>query len=66
MASTGHCCQPALLGGHLRCDSDIFILGGTHRDAIRMRFDDWFDMVRPCVELLSEPDGHGLERPSAY
>src|SRR5262245_37696487 len=45
-----------LMDGHLCCDGDIFILGGTHRDALRMRFDDWFEMVDPRVEWLSEPD----------
>jgi Ala-tRNA(Pro) deacylase len=44
-----------ILDGHLCCGGDIFILGGTHRDALRMRFDDWFDLVSPRVELLSEP-----------
>lgn len=44
-----------LMDGYLQTDGDIFILGGTHRDAIRMRFDDWFAMVNPRVELLSEP-----------
>jgi Ala-tRNA(Pro) deacylase len=44
-----------IMDGHLRCQGDIFILGGTHCDAIRMRFDDWFNMVQPRVELLSEP-----------
>ena len=43
-----------LMDGHLGTDGDIFILGGTHRDAIRMSFDDWFDMVQPRVELLSD------------
>jgi len=57
---------PVLMDGHLRCDGDFFILGGTHRDAIRMRFDDWFGLVNPCVELLSEPDGGGPERPEVH
>jgi len=57
---------PVLMDGHLHCDGDIFILGGTHRDAIRMRFDDWFEMVSPCVELLSEPEGQERERPSIH
>jgi Ala-tRNA(Pro) deacylase len=40
---------------NLETDGDILIVGGTHRDAVRMRFDDWFSMVRPRIELLSEP-----------
>jgi len=46
-----------LMDGHLETGGNILILGGTHRDAIRMRFDDWFEMVQPRVELLSEPSG---------
>jgi Ala-tRNA(Pro) deacylase len=34
---------------------DVLIQGGTHRDAIRMRYSDWFDLVRPWVEAFSEP-----------
>jgi Ala-tRNA(Pro) deacylase len=43
--------------GNLETEGDILILGGTHRDAVRMKFDDWFAVVEPRVELLSEPDG---------
>jgi Ala-tRNA(Pro) deacylase len=45
-----------IMDGHLRVDGDIYILGGTHRDALRVPFDEWFAMVNPRVELLSEPD----------
>jgi Ala-tRNA(Pro) deacylase len=45
-----------ILDGHLRTKGDIVIPGGTHRDAIRMRFDDWLALVEPRVECLSEPD----------
>jgi Ala-tRNA(Pro) deacylase len=44
-----------IMDGHLTCAGDIVLLGGTHRDAIRMNFDDWFAMVNPRVELISEP-----------
>lgn len=44
-----------IVDGNLHAGEDILILGGTHCDAIRMRFDDWFAMVGPRVELLSEP-----------
>src|SRR5262249_52228333 len=43
-----------IMDGHLMGDGDIFIFGGTHRDALRMKFDDWFNMVNPRVELVSE------------
>jgi Ala-tRNA(Pro) deacylase len=53
-----------IVDGHLTSAGDILILGGTHRDAVRMRFDDWFDMVGPRVELLSEvPEPRAEELP---
>ena len=45
-----------IMDGHLRVEGDIYILGGTHRDALRVPFDEWFAMVNPRVEMLSEPD----------
>jgi len=44
-----------IMDGNLCCDGAIFILGGTHRDAVRMDFDDWFEMVNPRVESFSDP-----------
>jgi Ala-tRNA(Pro) deacylase len=44
-----------IMDGHLSRSGEIIILGGTHRDAIRMKFDDWFEMVNPRVEMFSEP-----------
>jgi len=35
---------------------DIIFPAGTHRDAIQMRFSDWFAIVQPRVEMFSEPD----------
>lgn len=43
-----------IMDGYLETGDDILILGGTHCDAVRMHFDDWFQMVQPRVELLSE------------
>jgi Ala-tRNA(Pro) deacylase len=43
-----------IVDGHLCCGGDILLLGGTHRDALRMNFDDWFEVVRPRVEMFSE------------
>jgi Ala-tRNA(Pro) deacylase len=44
-----------VMDGNLVGAGNIIILGGTHRDAIRMQFDDWFEMVDPRVEEFSEP-----------
>lgn len=46
-----------IMDGNLCCGGDIFILGGTHRDAVRMKFDDWFELVNPRVEEFTEPTG---------
>jgi Ala-tRNA(Pro) deacylase len=46
-----------LMDGWLHVSGDILFQGGTHSDAIRMRFDDWFAMVNPRVEMFSEPAG---------
>jgi Ala-tRNA(Pro) deacylase len=53
-----------IMDGYLRCAGDIYILGGTHRDAIRVRFDDWFELVHPRVELLSEPAMPAADEPT--
>ena len=50
-----------IMDGHLCRGGDIFILGGTHRDAFRMRFDDWFALANPRVECFCEPDARGGE-----
>jgi Ala-tRNA(Pro) deacylase len=39
----------------LKTKGDILFQAGTHSDAVRMRFDDWFHMVNPRVERFSEP-----------
>jgi Ala-tRNA(Pro) deacylase len=44
-----------IMDGALRTDADIVFQGGTHSDAVRLRFDDWFQMVKPRVEAFSEP-----------
>jgi Ala-tRNA(Pro) deacylase len=44
-----------IMDGYLAGADDIILLGGTHRDAVRMRFDDWFALVDPRVEEFSEP-----------
>ena len=43
-----------IMDGHLCCGGDVVLPAGTHRDAVRMKFDDWFALVQPRVELLSE------------
>lgn len=47
--------RDVLVDGALRCAGDILIQAGTHRDAVRLKFDDWFKVMNPRVESFSEP-----------
>ncbi len=44
-----------LMDASLRLPGDILFQAGTHHDAVRLRFDDWFQLVKPRVEKFSEP-----------
>jgi Ala-tRNA(Pro) deacylase len=44
-----------LMDQTLRDQGEILFQAGTHRDAVRMGFDDWFRMVQPIVGDFSEP-----------
>jgi Ala-tRNA(Pro) deacylase len=44
-----------IMDGTLRVDGDIVFPAGTHRDAVRTHFDEWFQMLNPRVEYFSEP-----------
>jgi Ala-tRNA(Pro) deacylase len=50
-----------LMDESMRVPGDILFQAGTHCDAVRMRFDDWFRLVSPRVGQFSEPD-HGPQR----
>jgi Ala-tRNA(Pro) deacylase len=52
-----------VMDGWLRVPGDILMPGGTHQDAITMRFDDWFEMVNPRVEGFSEAADAGAAEP---
>lgn len=56
-----------LMDGWMHVDGDIIFPAGTHNDAVRMRFADWFRMVDPRVEDFSEPaDYHGEMEEDAW
>jgi Ala-tRNA(Pro) deacylase len=38
-----------LMDGSLQVEGDIVFQAGTHADAIRLNFRDWFEMVKPQV-----------------
>lgn len=46
-----------LMDESLRTSGDIVFPAGTHRDAIRMKFDDWEDLVQPRIANFSREIG---------
>lgn len=50
-----------IMDASLRVDGDILFQAGTHCDAVRMGFNDWFHIVDPRVELFSEPEAPAQE-----
>lgn len=44
-----------LMDQTLQGQGEILFQAGTHRDAVRMSFDDWFRMVQPMVGSFSQP-----------
>lgn len=54
-----------LMDASMKVDGDIVFQGGTHRDAVRMRFDDWFRLVKPCVGSFTNAAG-GVPRRDAF
>jgi Ala-tRNA(Pro) deacylase len=46
-----------LMDASMQVRGDILFQAGTHCDAVRMDFQDWYDLVRPRVERFSEAEG---------
>src|SRR5262245_56106286 len=44
-----------LMDQSLKVEGDILFQAGTHADAIRLSFRDWYEMVNPQVATFSEP-----------
>jgi Ala-tRNA(Pro) deacylase len=44
-----------LMDRSLNVEGDIVFQAGTHADAIRLNFGDWYEMVNPQVATFSEP-----------
>jgi Ala-tRNA(Pro) deacylase len=44
-----------LMDRALNVEGDILFQAGTHADAVRLRFRDWYEMVHPQVASFSEP-----------
>jgi Ala-tRNA(Pro) deacylase len=45
-----------LMDRSLSGEGDILFQAGTHTDAIRLRFRDWYELVKPQVAAFSEPE----------
>jgi Ala-tRNA(Pro) deacylase len=43
-----------LMDSSMQVGGDILFQGGTHSDAVRMHFEDWFKFVNPRVGAFSE------------
>jgi Ala-tRNA(Pro) deacylase len=44
-----------LMDRSLTVEGDILLQAGTHADAVRLNFRDWYEMVKPQVATFSEP-----------
>jgi Ala-tRNA(Pro) deacylase len=44
-----------LMDRSLNVEGDILFQAGTHADAIRLNFRDWYELVNPQVASFSEP-----------
>ncbi len=44
-----------LMDRSLTVEGDILFQAGTHQDAVRVKFRDWYELVCPQVATLSEP-----------
>ena len=52
-----------IMDASMRSTGDFVFQAGTHEDVIRLRFQDWFGLVKPLVASFSEPEsgGHGQD-----
>jgi Ala-tRNA(Pro) deacylase len=46
---------PVIMDKSLEVKGDILFQAGTHHDAVRLRFADWFAVANPRVETFSQP-----------
>jgi Ala-tRNA(Pro) deacylase len=44
-----------LMDRALKVEGDILFQAGTHADAVRLNFRDWYEMLNPKVATFSEP-----------
>jgi Ala-tRNA(Pro) deacylase len=44
-----------LMDPSMKVDGDIVFQAGTHEEAVRLNFKDWFDLVKPQMASFSQP-----------
>jgi Ala-tRNA(Pro) deacylase len=44
-----------LMDRSLNVEGDILLQAGTHQDAVRLNFRDWYELVNPRVATFTEP-----------
>ncbi len=47
---------PVIMDRALTAEGDILFQAGTHQDAVRLSFQDWYELVRPQVAGISTPE----------
>ncbi len=55
--------QPVVVDRCLTADPEILFNGGSHREAIRMRYRDFEELVKPAVADFGYSDGSLTSRP---
>jgi Ala-tRNA(Pro) deacylase len=46
---------PVLMDPTLQVQGDILFQAGTHQDAVRLNFQEWYELVQPQVASFSKP-----------
>lgn len=52
---------PVIMDETMRVKGDVMFQAGTHTDAVRIHFADWFNLVQPRVERFSTADSAAQE-----
>jgi Ala-tRNA(Pro) deacylase len=47
---------PVLMDRALKVEGEVLFQAGTHEDAVRVNFRDWYELVQPQVATFSEPE----------
>ena len=47
---------PVLMDRSMPTDGDVVFQAGTHTEAVRLPFRDWYEMVKPTVASFSRPE----------